>query len=469
MVKTAFLFPGQGSFVPGILRHLADESSVSETLREADAIASGYGHRGIRSALIDGDGLRREGQSPPPPTVALAIFTTSVALHRLLRAERQRPDVLVGHSQGEIAALVAGGWLSFEDGFRLLCERETHLRESSPPGGLLATRLGVRRATGLVAVLGDGSAALAADNAPGQTVLSAAEDGLATVQKILAAMDIDAVRLRAPYPFHGPLLAGVTELLRPAVDGTDPLIGHTAVFSPILGRAVESTADARAVLRDHLVRPVRFRAAVSEVLAEGVERFVECGAKSTLIDLSRLSVPDSVEFIAPLARRVDRAGLRAFFDGSAAASEPLPVAAFPKGVPAPATAPSLSTSPAVAPAPAAPSALASTPAPAPAEADQTEAVITTNGTLPEIEVLTDELRQIFAETLGYPLDVLTDEVDLEADLGISSVKQIELLTTVLDRYDLPTPDSDIRPGLFPTLPDLAAYLRKLHDDAVAAA
>jgi acyl transferase domain-containing protein/acyl carrier protein len=433
MVKTAFLFPGQGSFVPGILRDLADEEPVSEVLGKVDAVISGYGHGSIRSALTDGDPHQRQAVADAPATLSLAIFTTSVALHAFLCAQGRRPDVLIGHSQGEFAALLAGGWLSFEDCLRLLCEREVHLGEHSPPGGLLAIELGVRRTEGLIAVMGDPTAALAADNAPRQTVISASEHGLAAAQKVLAAMDVTSTRLRAPYPFHGPLLAAVSAVFRDVVDGVEFHRGHTPVFSPILGRPVGSASDARAVVRDHLVQPVRFRTAVSEVVADGVDRFVECGARSSLVDLARRTVPDPVGFTAPLARRATAADVRARVDDSADA--PAPVVAQEEPVPEP------------------------SPVPVPVAA----------GGLPETGVLVDELRRIVTDTLGYPADVLTDDVDLEADLGISSVKQIELLTTILDRYDLPTPDADIRPGLFATLPDIATFLHTLADSTGKAA
>ncbi|SES36694.1 Malonyl CoA-acyl carrier protein transacylase [Lentzea xinjiangensis] len=445
MVKTAFLFPGQGSFVPGILRDLADEGPVSETLRRADAVASGYGHGNIRSVLTDSRSPQQRAMTDAPSTLWLAIFTTSTALHAFLRAEGLRPDVLIGHSQGEIAALTAGGWLALEDGLRLLCEREAHLRAHSPRGGLLAVELGVRRTEGLIGMMGDATAAMAADNAPGQTVISGSEDSLATAQKVLAAMEVTSTRLRAPYPFHGPLLAGVTESFREVVDGVEFHLGHTPVFSPILGRPIASVDDARAVVRNHLVQPVWFRKAVFEVLADGVDRFVECGAKSILVDLARRTTPNSVDFLAPLTRRAAKADVHALFDASADA----PVAPHDESA-----AGSVPETPAV---------------PAAAEPETTPVALKANGRLPEADVLIDELRQIFAEQLGYPLDVLTDDVDLEADLGISSVKQIELFTIVLDRYNLATPPSDIRPGLFATLPDLATFLRRLDDDAAKAA
>ncbi len=461
MTKTAFLFPGQGSCVPGILRDLAGEETVTDVLRHIDAAASRFGYSSVRSFLIGDDLRSRETALDSPGTVSVAIFATSVALNEFLCASGQPSDVLVGHSVGELAALVAGGWLSLEEGVRLLCEREALLDAHAPAGGLLAVELGVRRAEGLVAATGDPSVALASDNGPRQTVLSGTADGLAVAAKVAGALDVRSVRLQTPYPFHGPLLAEVSRAFGLVVDTVEAQRGRRPVFSPILGRQVDTVADAMAVLRGHLVHPVRFRTAVSELLADGVERFVECGAKSTLVDLTRHNTPGSVSSVAPLARRADAAGVLSTLTPASAAAEaprtqaPIETSHAPSQVPAPRAAEPMAAQPqsngAAGP-------VAAVPA--------VDAPGTNGGRLPETEVLVAELRGIFAETLGYPPDVLTDDVDLEADLGISSIKQIELFTTVLDRYDLPTPAADIRPGLFPTLTHIAAFLREL-DDAAA--
>jgi acyl carrier protein len=64
--------------------------------------------------------------------------------------------------------------------------------------------------------------------------------------------------------------------------------------------------------------------------------------------------------------------------------------------------------------------------------------------LPDRSVLLDELRAIFGEQLAYPDEVLTEDAHLEADLGIASVKKVELLIMLLDRYGLPTPPAELR-------------------------
>jgi [acyl-carrier-protein] S-malonyltransferase len=80
---------------------------------------------------------------------------------------------------------------------------------------------------------------------------------------------------------------------------------------------------------------------------------------------------------------------------------------------------------------------------------------------PSGEELLEQLRVFYAESIQCPVEAITDDTDLEADLGVDSLTQIELLDTALERYGLS--GQNIRAGAYPTLPDLVKLIQRLHE------
>lgn len=81
--------------------------------------------------------------------------------------------------------------------------------------------------------------------------------------------------------------------------------------------------------------------------------------------------------------------------------------------------------------------------------------------VPATAELIEELRSIYAENLEIPLDIVTADADLSADLGIDSLTQDELMILVLERYGISDNASDIQPMSYPTLSDLADLIQRL--------
>jgi acyl carrier protein len=84
-------------------------------------------------------------------------------------------------------------------------------------------------------------------------------------------------------------------------------------------------------------------------------------------------------------------------------------------------------------------------------------------TFPSGEELLEELRAFYAQSIQCPVEEISDDTDLEADLGVDSLTQIELLDAALLRYGLSEAGRNIRPGAYPTLPDLAKLFQRLYE------
>ncbi|WP_143570308.1 ACP S-malonyltransferase, partial [Streptomyces acidiscabies] len=305
------LFPGQGAYVPGALSALAEaEPVVGEVLAEVDLAAAGLGHRPVSRLLVDtGAPTLGELVASAPQDLHLAIFASEMALFRLL-TERLgvRPDVLLGHSFGELVALVAAGAHDLEHGVALVAARDEAFAACPPEaGGMVALEVSAGRAGHLLAALAEGEVCVAADNGPRQSVVSGPKEAVGRVRKAAEAVGISATELRVPYPFHSHGLAGVAHEFALRAGELAPRPLRYRLYSAILGRYFGDDAHA-ALVAGHLVRPTRFADAVRALHAEGAEVFVECGAKGVLSDLVTGIVP-GVRAVAPLRRRV---GVREF-------------------------------------------------------------------------------------------------------------------------------------------------------------
>lgn len=425
---TVALFPGQGAYRPGVLAGFWERGTdaVRDTFEVVDAIAKERLGRDVSSTLF-----RPSPPSPAtllaqaPDTLQLAVFTTSVAVHRLLAERGARPSVHLGHSLGEIAALACAGAYDLADAAAVLCERISVVRaHDRGTGSLLALRCGRERAERLVELIGHPQLVVAVDNSVEQTVVSGPADAIATAGAIAGQLGVTATPLRSPHPFHNPMLAEARRELAARIREFPRRPATVPVYSPILGRFYRDGDDLAELLALHLVTPVEFRTSVAALHATGARTFVEVGAGQVLTNLVAEAHP-GVHTAAPLAGRDEEAGLTAAAEalrpplsGTAPTVTVTPVAVAAERV---VVVPELPRT-TIAPAPA--------PAPASAPVDR--------------DALARQVRTVYAEAMEYPEEIFTDDVLLEADLGVDSVKQTELLSRLGDRFGLGRPPAGLR-------------------------
>ncbi|SNR24671.1 acyltransferase domain-containing protein [Blastococcus mobilis] len=446
------LFPGQGSYRPEAARDLARAfPHVAPVYAEVDRGAAAAGAAGVSDVLL--------ADQPPslddlldraPQTLQLAIYGLSVGVHTMLVESGAVPSVLAGHSLGEIAALAAGGAFSIETGARVVAHRSAVLAAGGFDGGMVALGCDARRAERILALIDDPQAAVACENAPLQTIVSGSAATLEVVAALGRSLGVSVVPLRAPYPFHSPLLAEASSTFTTRLRGLPAGEPTVPVYSPILGRFYEGGDDVLELLASHLTRRVAFAAAVRQLRAAGNSLFVESGAGSILTGL----VPQCAERVeavsALMARGGPGAGLTAAAEAlaaGAATSAPRGAADADGAVTAEPTEPVPFRQPVGIPAPrAAEPAPPTVPPPAPAArpGDQPTRPISR-------QQLFAELQAFYAEALEYPAEVFTDDVELEADLGVDSVKQTELFARTVERYDLPPRREGLRLTDFDTL------------------
>jgi [acyl-carrier-protein] S-malonyltransferase len=279
MTKTAFMFPGQGSFEPGMGREIAEAEPAAMAVYDVGSHAAHLDLRSLCFAGTDEELMQTEVQQP-------ALVTTSLAINAALRARGVDPDFVVGHSVGEFAALSAAGSYGAAEAIGLVRER-----------GLVTAAVAKEHPGSMAAILGladDVVEALcrkianvwpANYNCPGQIVISG-ETPSVDECCVEAANEgaRRAVRLRVSGAFHSPLVGHAADLLRPAIDRIEFKV-PTAQFVSTVTAKLEEVHRYRSLLVEQLTAPVRFAQAARELIAHGVTTFVEVGPGNVLSGL----------------------------------------------------------------------------------------------------------------------------------------------------------------------------------------
>jgi [acyl-carrier-protein] S-malonyltransferase len=290
MTKVAFCFPGQGSLEVGMGREIAEAVPEAMEVYRIGSEATGMdlAHLCFESPLEEL--VETEVQQP-------TLVATSLAILAAVQKEGIVPDVVVGHSVGEYAALASVGAMGTGETIALVRERGLAMAEAARQRpGAMAAILGLEDQ--LVETLCRKILMVwpANYNCPGQVVISgendAVEEACAEAESLGARR---AIKLKVSGAFHSPLVARAADRLKPAIERirfADPV----APFMSTVTAKIEPAQRLAALLVNQLTEPVRFTQAAGELVKDGVTTFVEIGPGNVL---------------SGLVKRIDR-GVRTF-------------------------------------------------------------------------------------------------------------------------------------------------------------
>ena len=296
--RTAFMFPGQGGQRPGMGRELYDAfPAFALSLDAACEELDRHVGRSLRALMFAQEGSSEAALLDETHFTQPALFALQVSLYRLAESLGVKPDVVIGHSMGELAAAHVAGVFSLADGATLAAARGRLMGELSGGGRMMLVEASEEEAREDL----DARVSVAAVNGPRAVVLSGDVEGIEELERRWRERGRKVKRLNISIASHSPRMTPMLEEFEAIAERLTFAPARIPVMSNLTGRIAGAEISTGAYWARHVRETVRFADGVAGLEAEGVTRFIELGPDGELCAMVRHTLSPALESHALLA------------------------------------------------------------------------------------------------------------------------------------------------------------------------
>tara|TARA_B110000003_G_scaffold97947_1_gene100108 strand:+ start:148 stop:1029 length:882 start_codon:yes stop_codon:yes gene_type:complete len=273
----AYVFPGQGAQFPGMGKDLYEASVDAKKMFEKANEILGFSITDIMFGE-DAEALKQTKVTQP------AIFLHSVILAKV-KGDYFKPEMVAGHSLGEFSALVSAGYLSFEDGLKLVSKRAMAMQKACEQNpSTMAAVLGLdNEVVENICSEIEEVVVPANYNCPGQLVISGSNNGIdIACEKLTEAGARRALKLPVGGAFHSPLMEPARAELETAIDNTEFKEGVCPIYQNVTATAITNPEEIKENLKKQLTACVMWTQTMQQMIADGLSSVIEVGPGKVL-------------------------------------------------------------------------------------------------------------------------------------------------------------------------------------------
>ena len=297
--RIAFLFTGQGSQYVQMGHQLYEtEPTFRQALERCDEILRPSLAQPLLSVLYPKTGdpslLNQTAYTQP------ALFALEYALAQLWRSWGIEPDVVMGHSVGEIVAACIAGVFTLEDGLKLVAARGRLMHASSHEGQMVSVMADESQIQDLISAANQVS--IAALNGPQSVVISGKAEAIQSIVATLEAKSIKIRQLTVSHAFHSPLMDPILAEFAQLANSVTYSMPQLPLVSNLTGQLVRDEVTKPEYWVRHVREAVHFTAGMATLHEQKCELFVEIGPKPILLAMGRQCLPDDYGVWLPSLR-----------------------------------------------------------------------------------------------------------------------------------------------------------------------
>lgn len=290
MSKTAFIYPGQGAQKAGMGADFYENSATARNIFDKAHEALDFDLKTVCFEENEKINMTEYTQA--------AMVTTCLAMTRVLMEKGLKPDITAGLSLGEYAAIAVAGAMDDIDAIRLVRKRGILMQNTVPAGvGSMCAVLGLDASVIEQVISGINDVTIANYNCPGQIVITGKTEGITKAAEDLKTAGAKrCVVLNVSGPFHSPMLISAGEQLRTEIEKVTLNELNIPYVTNVTAQTVTDKNEICDLLTRQVASSVRWQQSVENMLADGVDRFVEIGPGKTLAAFIKKINPEAVVY-----------------------------------------------------------------------------------------------------------------------------------------------------------------------------